>query len=120
MKMRFLKLISATAVAVATTVPSYALNCLATSNCVVVVGHVTLLEPTYMPTQFDFQLDNGYSTCPAGSWIFWSTGPTGTATPEAAYASMLSALLSGDKVDVYFTSGDTTCTGEFIHFYRSP
>jgi hypothetical protein len=90
-------------------------------------GHVTDLEPTYIPGFVVFQLDvpEGNQTCA----IVWDgSSAQGTSTNKqvdnvkAVYAMLLSAKSTGQSVVVYGSNpaaGSTTCTGNYIHLVSS-
>jgi hypothetical protein len=79
-----------------------------------VVGHVTQIEATYMPSKVTFQLDAGSSSCPAGnSWLQWAN--TNGDSVKSVYALILSAVVSGNAIDIFLNDGDITCTVQFIH-----
>lgn len=76
-------------------------------------GHVTMLEPTYMPGKFALQLDAGPARCKAGTWLYWEKP-----APEnvrAVYAAALAALISGKKVNFVVNQNDPSCQGQFFH-----
>lgn len=76
-------------------------------------GHVTLLEPTYLPTVIAFSMDAGSSVCPAGGWLRWSKSSTDN--NKAVYATLLSAFTTGKRVRFYINDGDTNCMGVAMH-----
>lgn len=76
-------------------------------------GHVTLLEPTYLPTTVAFSMDAGSSVCPAGGWLRWSKSSTDN--NKAAYATLLSAFTTGKRIRFYINDGDTNCMGVAMH-----
>ena len=78
------------------------------------VGHITVLESTYMPTSISLQLDGGNTACPAGKWLRW----TNAASTEATYSTMLAALLANKIVRFYIDDNDVSCTGRFFHIYN--
>jgi hypothetical protein len=78
-------------------------------------GHVTLLESTYLPNEITFQLDSGIPACPTGTWLHWKK----TGTIDQTYASLLSALLAGKKVNFFINDNDATCVGQFFHITDS-
>src|SRR5690242_8958810 len=77
-------------------------------------GHVTLVEPTYMPTTIQFSMDSGSSLCPVGAWLRWST-PNNTDRNKVVYATLVAAFTSGNRIRLYINDGDTTCTGVAMH-----
>jgi hypothetical protein len=110
--MRLASLLSAAAIVVTLSGPSYAIE--------YITGHITQLEATYMPSKISLQMDVGNSACPVGKWLIWTTGAANTASQEAVYTTMLSALLSGNKVDFIINNNDINCVGQFFHIYSSP
>ena len=51
----------------------------------VITGHVTTVEPTYLPGKVDFAMDAGDpanpAICPAGTWLWWANATQAT-TPQ--------------------------------------
>ena len=85
-----------------------------------ITGHITQLEPTYMPDKIALQMDVGNTACPAGKWLWWVNGAaaaTGAQDSQSVYATMLAALLSRKSVDFVIDDGDTTCNGKFFHLH---
>jgi hypothetical protein len=78
-----------------------------------ITGHVTLLEPTYMPGKFVLQMDVGNTACPAGTWLTWEK--PASENVRAAYATALTALMSGKTINFVINDNDTTCQGQFFH-----
>lgn len=80
-------------------------------------GHVTLIEPTYVPGQINFSLDVGANGCAAGSWLHWNVRGTTEASQIANDQAILSALMaaytSGKKVRVFGNASN--CGIDFIH-----
>jgi hypothetical protein len=93
---------------------SYSMPVLALDNA---VGHVTMLEPTYMPGTITFTLDVGIlPECPAGTCLNgWAAHRTKYRGIPTVYATLLAALESGKQVQFFINNGDNTCTGQFIH-----
>jgi len=82
-------------------------------------GHITQLEPTYMPDGIALTMDVGNTACPAGKWLWWANGGAagGHQSSQAVYATMLAALLSGKKVDFIINDDDAGCKGQFFHLH---
>jgi hypothetical protein len=80
-----------------------------------ITGHITVLEPTYLPDKIALQMDVGNTACPPGKWLSWVQ--TRTRDTQSVYATMLSALLAGKKVDFVINDNDVTCEGQFFHIY---
>jgi hypothetical protein len=78
-----------------------------------ITGHVTLLEPTYMPGKFVLQMDVGNTACPAGTWLSWEK--PAVENVQAAYATALAALMGGKVINFVINDNDTTCKGQFLH-----
>jgi hypothetical protein len=78
-----------------------------------ITGHITFLEPTYMPGRFVFQLDSGTANCPAGKWLTWINSDA--ANVRAVYATALSAIVARSKINFFVESGDTICNGKYMH-----
>jgi hypothetical protein len=82
-----------------------------------ITGRITQLEPTYMPERIALQMDAGNAACPAGTWLQWVQLPTQHRDTHSVYATMLSALIAGKRVDFVINDNDATCTGQFFHIY---
>src|SRR5262249_902284 len=64
-----------------------------------IVGHVTSLTPTFIAnetTSIGFNMDAGSALCPIGNQLIWVPG---LLDPQAAYATLLAALLSRKQID---------------------
>lgn len=79
----------------------------------VIVGHVVVLEPSYMPGYISFQMDAGSTSCPTGRWLIWKNPDT--ANNKAVYATLMQAMATGKKIRFHITDGDASCQGQFIH-----
>ncbi len=77
-----------------------------------VTGHVTLLEPTYLPTAIAFYIDAGTASCESGQ-IIWAN--PNESNNKAVYATLMLALSSGRKIRLYFNDGDKTCQAKYLH-----
>lgn len=85
-----------------------------------ITGHITQLEPTYMPGTITLQMDAGNTACPAGKWLSWVNGASaipGAQNSQVVYATMLAALLSRKTVDFVIDDNDTACNGKFFHIH---
>ena len=82
-----------------------------------IVGHVTIVEPSYLPGTITFQMDTGSSACPAGSWLYWINSNVDNV--KGVYATLLSAVTSGHQVSVYFNDGDTSCYAQHIWLWSN-
>jgi hypothetical protein len=78
-----------------------------------IVGRVTYLEPTYLPTSVSFTIEAGSASCPAGQFLRWQKSDP--SNNKAVYATLLLALTCGRRVRLFVNDGDTTCTGQFLH-----
>ena len=82
-----------------------------------VSGHVTMVEPTYMPTYVTFSIDTAAGACPAGSILIWSAlgsdEPKQIANAQAILATITTALATGKTVSLYGTNAG--CTVQFVH-----
>lgn len=80
-------------------------------------GHVTFVEPTYIPGTINFSLDVGASGCAAGSYLHWnprgSTEASQIANDQAILSALMTAYTSGKKVRVFGNAAD--CSINFIH-----
>ncbi len=83
-------------------------------------GTVSTVEATYLPGTVTFTLDPNDSTasttCPGGTWLKWSND--NAENNKAVYSMLMTALVSGKKVNFIINDGDTTCVGQFIHLLR--
>jgi hypothetical protein len=80
-----------------------------------IIGHVTLLEPTYLPGTIAFYLDNGSASCPVGRMLRWAKPDL--ENNKAVYATLLTAIAAGNRVRFYVNDGDTSCVGQFLHIF---
>lgn len=81
------------------------------------IGHVTVVESTYMPTLIQFQLDAGSTTCPAGTWLKWSNANLDN--NKAAFALLLAASATGQNLHLFINTGDMTCAVQFVHIFAT-
>lgn len=88
-------------------------QCLALEN---ITARVTVLEPTYLPGKITFQIDKSTSQCPAGTWIQWSKNEENN---KAVYATLLAALSSQNRINLYFDESDTKCKASYLHILRN-
>lgn len=79
-------------------------------------GHVTVLEPSYLPGSIAFMLDAGSVSCPAGRWFWWSSSDV--SMNKAVYATLMTALITNKKVNFFVNDGDTTCKGQHLHILK--
>jgi len=77
-----------------------------------VVAKVSLVESSYMPGNVAFILTNGTALCPSGRWLFWQRDVENN---KAVYAMLMSAAISGRKINIYFEEGDSTCIPKHMH-----
>jgi hypothetical protein len=77
-----------------------------------VVANVSLVESTYMPGNVAFILTNGTALCPSGRWLFWQRDPENN---KAVYAMLMSAAVSGRKINIFFEEGDSNCVPKHLH-----
>lgn len=82
-----------------------------------IVAKVTVVEATYLPGDVAFQLDTGTSTLPAGTWLHWKKTDENN---KAVYGLLMSALMSGKSIRVYFNDSATSTNayGEYIHLLQ--
>ena len=90
-----------------------ALACNATYAMEGATGHVTYLEPTYLPAIVSFTMDSGSTSCPTGQYLKWQKADQ--SNNRAAYATLMLALSTGKRVRFYVNDGDTTCVVQFLH-----
>lgn len=77
-------------------------------------GHITTVEPTYMPATVQFSMDSGSSLCPVGAWLKWSK-TNNIDNNKAVYATLVSAFISGKRIRLYINDGDSNCYGVAMH-----
>lgn len=77
-----------------------------------VVAKVSLVESSYMPGNVAFILTNGTSLCPSGKWLFWQRDAENN---KAVYAMLMSASISGRKINIFFEEGDNQCVPRHLH-----
>jgi hypothetical protein len=77
------------------------------------VAHVTDVQSTYMPTNIQFSVDTGTTSCPAGHWLTWANANIDN--NKATYATLLAAIVSGSQILYYINVGDTSCTVVFLN-----
>src|SRR5689334_21111483 len=74
--------------------------------------HVTQIEPSYLPAQVLFTIDQSPVTssptnaCPAGSWLtfqpyYFSDTASNQVNVMGIYTTLMAALKSGKPIDVY-------------------
>ena len=80
-------------------------------------AHVTIVESTYMPGSITFQVDIGTPSCPAGAWLTWSNANVDNV--KSAFALLIAATNSGNRVGYFINNGDTTCAVQFLHALSS-
>ena len=78
----------------------------------IALAKVSLVESSYMPIRVTFILSGGTTSCPAGTWLNWQRDAENN---KAVYAMLMSALVSGKQVRVFFDDGDTNCVPKFMH-----
>ena len=79
---------------------------------------VSLIEPTYVPTNIVFTVNAAAGSCAQGTSLTWnakgSDQPSKIANVQALLATLLSAKLSGKKIRIY--GNNSGCTVDFLHF----
>jgi len=78
-----------------------------------ITGKVTSLEATYMPAWMIFVMDVGNSTCPTGNMLKWQKSDLDN--NKIVYSTLLAALASGKRMEIFINDGDSTCLVQFIH-----
>lgn len=76
-------------------------------------GNVREIEVTYMPARIQFTLSEGNTACPKGKTLVWANSSQDN--NKVVYATLVSALVGGKKVNFYVDDNDQTCTGKFIY-----
>ncbi len=76
-------------------------------------GKVSRLESTYLPGTVAFWMDSGTASCKAGTMLFWSKADL--SNNKATYATLMLALATGKRVNIYINDGDTKCAVQFLH-----
>ena len=82
-----------------------------------ITGNVTAVEPTYLPNAVSFQIDVGNVTCPVGKWLVWAKPDQ--SNNKAVYATLMTALVTGKKVNFLINNGDSTCVGQYLHLLNN-
>ena len=77
-----------------------------------ITGKVIEVEPTYMPGDVFFQMSEGNSTCPSGTWLKWTKSEKNN---RAVYAGLLTAMISGKTVNFVLEDNATDCVGSYLH-----
>ena len=77
-----------------------------------VAANVSVVESSYMPATVTFMLTSGTALCPSGRWLVWQRDAENN---KAVYAMLMSAMVSGKKVNVYFDEGDSQCVPKHLH-----
>jgi hypothetical protein len=83
---------------------------------VLVTGHVTQLEASYLPNAAGFFMDAGYSGCPAGTYLQWR-GPNNDGNPEVVpygFDMLTAAVTHKAMVGVSFSSG---CIVHYLYIF---
>ncbi len=86
-----------------------------------VFAHVTEIEPSYIPNNLVFAIDQASGACPAGPWLFFSGNAASNNLPEnikAVYAEVTTALVTGDLVEV--SGDDNGCIVYNVHLLNHP
>lgn len=81
-----------------------------------IIGKVTYLEPTYMPTTIRFTMDSGNTACPAGKAIHWSK--ENIDNNKVVYSSMMAAMMANKSIRIYINDGDASCKAQFLHLLK--
>ncbi len=68
-----------------------------------------------MPGVVSFQIDKPLPSCPLGTWFTWNKGAENN---KAIYASLLAAMNAGKRINLYINSGDTSCSGQYLHILK--
>jgi len=83
--------------------------------------HVTIIQTSFVPQVFDFQVDKPPSACASGEWIFYfgqgPDTPTQQANLKAVLATLLAAQLSGRAVNIFGLNPGSNgyCTLDSVH-----
>ena len=80
-------------------------------------AHVTALESTYMPATITFQVDVGTPSCPTGTWLHWTNSNVDNV--KSAFALLLGASNSSNRIEYLINNGDTTCQVQFLYALAS-
>ena len=86
-----------------------------------VFAHVTEIEPSYVPNNLPFAIDQALGACPAGPWLFFNGNSPSNNLPEnvkAIYAELTVALVTGNQVEV--TGDDNGCIVTNVHLLNHP
>lgn len=86
-----------------------------------VFAHVTEIEPSYVPNNLVFAVDQPAGACPSGPWLFFNGNPASNNLPEnikAVYAEVTTALATGNLVEV--SGDDAGCLVTSVHLLNHP
>jgi hypothetical protein len=88
-----------------------------------VVGHVTEIEPSYVPDHMIFAIDQALGACHAGPWLFFNgngapAGNNNSENVKAVYAAVSLALATGNLVEV--SGDDNGCLISSVHVLAHP
>ena len=82
-----------------------------------VTGHVTMIEPSYMPNQLIFMIDAPGGSCAAGAMLSWnirgSDQASQIANVNSVYSALVTALAAGRTVTIF--GNNSNCSIDFIH-----
>jgi hypothetical protein len=79
-------------------------------------GTITVVEPTYMPSYIQFQMNTGSTICPANTWLKWQKD---TDNNKAVYSALIAAVTAGRMISLFINDGDSTCTGQYLHIHNN-
>jgi hypothetical protein len=80
-------------------------------------AHVTVVETTYMPGEITFWVDTGKTSCPSGTVLKWINSNVDNV--KSAFALLIAATNSGNRIQYFINNGDTTCQVQFLYALAS-
>ena len=86
-----------------------------------VVAHVVQIEPSSVPAALYMAIDQNAGSCAAGPWLVFSGNAGSGNLPlniQAMYAGLLTALSSGNAIEV--SGNNSGCTITSVHFLNHP
>lgn len=83
-----------------------------------IIGRITMIEPTFVPSHIVFKSDNGAGSCVAGALLSWpargNTADEKIANIQAILAMLQTAKATAGNVAIYVSFSN--CSVEYIHF----
>jgi len=86
-----------------------------------VFAHISEIQPSYVPNNLVFAIDQAAGVCHAGPWLFFNGNAGSNNLPEnnkAVYAEATTALVTGNLVEV--SGDDNGCLVTTVHLLNPP